>query len=78
MTLNASFNEVFFTDVRIPAGNIVGERGQGWLVANKTLIHERGSLGDPELIVSRLSQLLELMKNETIDGTRIIDKSVFR
>ncbi len=78
MTLNASFNEVFFTDVRIPAGNIVGERGQGWLVANKTLIHERGSLGDPELIVSRLSQLLELMKNETIDGTRIIDKPVFR
>jgi Acyl-CoA dehydrogenases len=48
MTLDAGFNEVFFTDVRIPADNIVGERGQGWLVANKTLVHERGSLGDPE------------------------------
>ena len=78
MTLNASFNEVFFTDVRILAGNIVGERGQGWLVANITLVYERGSLGDPDVIVSRLNQLLDLMKTETIDGTRIIDKPVFR
>jgi alkylation response protein AidB-like acyl-CoA dehydrogenase len=78
MTLNASFNEVFFTDVRIPADNIVGERGQGWLVANITLVYERGSLGDPDVIVSRLNQLLDLMKTETIDSTRIIDKSVFR
>ena len=78
MTLNASFNEVFFTDVRIPADNIVGERGQGWLVANITLVYERGSLGDPDVIVSRLNQLLDLMKTETIDGTRIIDKPVFR
>ena len=78
MTLDAGFNEVFFTDVRIPAGNIVGERGQGWLVANKTLVHERGSLGDPTAIVSRMNQLIELMKTETLDGIRIIDKPVFR
>jgi len=78
MTLDAGFNEVFFTDVRIPAGNIVGERGQGWLVANKTLVHERGSLGDPTAIVSRMNQLIELMKTETLDGTRIIDNPVFR
>jgi len=34
MTENANFNEVFFTDVRVPAGQIVGKRGQGWQVAN--------------------------------------------
>ena len=78
MTLEAGFNEVFFTDVRIPAVNIVGERGQGWLVANRTLVHERGSLGDPNKMVSRLNKLIELMKNESIDGERIIDKPVFR
>jgi alkylation response protein AidB-like acyl-CoA dehydrogenase len=78
MTLDAGFNEVFFTDVRIPAGNILCLRGQGWLVANKTLVHERGSLGDPTAIVSRMNQLIELMKTETLDGTRIIDKPVFR
>jgi alkylation response protein AidB-like acyl-CoA dehydrogenase len=78
MTLEAGFNEVFFTDVRIPADNIVGERGQGWLVANKTLVHERGSLGDPNKMVSRFKKLVELMKNESIDGERIIDKPIFR
>ena len=32
MTLKAGFNEVFFTDVTIPEGNIVGKRGEGWAV----------------------------------------------
>ena len=41
MTGDADFNEVFFTDVRIPATNIVGKRGEGWKVANATLTHER-------------------------------------
>ena len=78
MTLDAGFNEVFFTDVRIPADNIVGERGQGWLVANKTLVHERGSLGDPNKMIRRYDKLVNLMKSEILDGTRIIDKPVYR
>ena len=78
MTLDAGFNEVFFTDVRIPAKNIVGQRGEGWLVANKTLVHERGSLGDPERMITRLNLLIELMKNETLNGKRVIDHPVYR
>ena len=42
------FNEVFFEDVRVPKDQIVGERGQGWYVANATLKHERGMLGRSE------------------------------
>ena len=78
MTLDAGFNEVFFTDVRIPATNIVGKRGEGWLVANKTLVHERGSLGDPDKMITRLNLLIALMKNETMNGKRVIDHPVFR
>lgn len=39
-----SFNEVFFTDVRIPHENIVGEVNDGWRLAKVTLGNERVSL----------------------------------
>ncbi|MBR51492.1 MAG: acyl-CoA dehydrogenase [Gammaproteobacteria bacterium] len=78
MTLNAGFNEVFFTDVTIPGKNIVGKRGEGWAVANATLSHERGSLSNPNAMVSRLNSLIERMKDETIDGKKVIDIPVYR
>ena len=78
MTGAANFNEVFFTDVRVPAGQIVGRRGEGWQVANAILRHERGSLADPNAMQSRLNALTDLMKSETLDGRRAIDDPVFR
>lgn len=38
---DVDFNEVFFSDVRVPAGNLVGELNAGWQVANGSLGHER-------------------------------------
>ncbi len=78
MTGDSHFNEVFFTDVRVPKHQIVGERGQGWLVANAVLLHERDNLGDPDATLLRLNTLVDLMKNETVDGRRVIDNPVFR
>ena len=78
MTLKAGFNEVFFTDVTIPESNIVGKRGEGWAVANATLGHERGSLTDPNATMNRVSSLVEIMKKETIDGTKLIDMPIYR
>ena len=78
MTLNAGFNEVFFTDVTVPEENIVGKRGEGWAVANATLGHERGSLSDPNAMMNRLNSLIERMKYETINGKKIIDNEVYR
>lgn len=78
MTGQAEFNEVFFTDVRVPKANVVGGRGRGWQVANTTLKHERGMLGDPNATEARLKDLIALMGAETVDGQRIIDNPVFR
>ena len=73
MTLNPNFNEVFFTDVRVPAHQIVGRRGDGWMVANVILRNERNSLADPNISLARLNALAEIMKTETVDGRRLID-----
>ncbi|HEX3699821.1 MAG TPA: acyl-CoA dehydrogenase family protein [Phenylobacterium sp.] len=78
MTGQAEFNEVFFTDVRVPKANVVGGRGRGWFVANTTLKHERGMLGDPNATEARLESLIQLMKSETVGAERIIDNPIFR
>jgi alkylation response protein AidB-like acyl-CoA dehydrogenase len=78
MTGQAEFNEVFFTDVRVPKANVVGGRGRGWFVANTTLKHERGMLGDPNATEARLNSLIELIKSETVSGERLIDDPILR
>jgi alkylation response protein AidB-like acyl-CoA dehydrogenase len=45
MTGEAEFNEVYFTDVRIPDSERLGGEGEGWHVALTTLMNERVSLG---------------------------------
>jgi len=78
MAGDSSFNEVFFTDVRVPKDQIVGNRGEGWAIANVVLKYERDSLGDPDISLRRLNALIELMKTETVNGERIIDNPVYR
>jgi len=78
MTGAANFNETFFTDVRVPKQQIVGQRGEGWMVANAILGHERDSLGNPNNTLMRLNALTELMKTETVNGERMIDNPVYR
>src|SRR6266436_9586969 len=41
MNGHASFNQVFFTDAKVPKENLVGSVGDGWKVAMTTLAHER-------------------------------------
>jgi alkylation response protein AidB-like acyl-CoA dehydrogenase len=45
LTGHAHFNEVFFDDVFVPDGDVIGPVDQGWTVARSTLGNERISLG---------------------------------
>jgi alkylation response protein AidB-like acyl-CoA dehydrogenase len=45
MTGDAEFNEVYFTDTRIPDDEMLGNQGDGWRVSLTTLMNERTSIG---------------------------------
>jgi alkylation response protein AidB-like acyl-CoA dehydrogenase len=65
MTGEAEFNEVYFTDVRIPDSERLGAPGDGWRVSLTTLMNERVSIGGT--IVPRgsgpIAQAVRLWKN---------------
>jgi len=60
MNGHASFNQVFFTDAKVPVENLVGRVGDGWKVAMTTLAHERrgaDGLASPSKRVSRTGRI---------------------
>ncbi|MFP6656466.1 MAG: acyl-CoA dehydrogenase family protein [Myxococcota bacterium] len=78
MTGGFEFNEVFFNDVRIPAENIVGQRGQGWSVSRATLVHERNLIGNPFMMREAFDDLVELARTRLRNGRPAIEDSSIR
>ena len=65
MTGVHTFNEVFFTDVRIPVENLVGDENEGWGLAKVTLSNERVSLSGEGALWGRgptANDLLDLVR----------------
>lgn len=72
----SSFNEVYFTDVRIPDSQRLGEVGQGWEVSLTTLMNERLSIGSG--MSTGFPELFRFCMEAEIDGRPAVEDSAVR
>ena len=61
-------NEVFFTDVRVPVENLVGEENKGWTCAKYLLTYERTNIAGVGLSVAALERLKRVAAQQTRNG----------
>jgi alkylation response protein AidB-like acyl-CoA dehydrogenase len=73
----SGFNEVFFSDVRVPDANRLGGVGDGWRVALTTLMNERVAIGGGTGS-GRFRDLLKLARESTRNGRSAIEDSAVR
>ncbi|HJT05830.1 MAG TPA: acyl-CoA dehydrogenase family protein [Stellaceae bacterium] len=75
---HSHFNEVFFSDVRIPDSQRLGAPGQGWQVSLTTLMNERLAVGEapgPDFgEIFELARSLELEDGRALDNAAVRDK----
>ena len=57
-------NEVFFDNVRVPAGNLIGEENRGWTYAKFLLTHERSGIAPAHISRRNLESLKEMATDE--------------
>lgn len=70
-------NEVFFTDVRVPVANLVGEENQGWTIAKYLLTHERTNIAGVGASKRALADLRELAARTTRGGKPLSEDPIF-
>jgi alkylation response protein AidB-like acyl-CoA dehydrogenase len=76
-TGHAHFNEVFFTDVKVPKANLLGPLNEGWKVCTTTLMNERHSAGNRNN-VAQIERLLQLAKELDHHGRPAWEDPVIR
>ncbi len=77
MSGDSGFNEVYFTDVRIPDSQRLVEVGQGWQVALTTLMNERASIGGSPVRVG-FDAVFRLAQKVMIDDRPAIENGHVR
>ncbi len=70
MTGGSEFDEVFFTDVVMPADSLLGPLNEGWGVGMATLTNERGSIGAAQISMQRRLDAMIAMGSPKHEGDR--------
>ena len=80
MSGDSGFNEVFFTDVRVPVENQLGDINNGWRVGLTALMNERANLGASVYVSFKetMSRLVEHCQTRRRDGRVLADDPLVR
>ncbi len=80
ITGEKEFNEIFFTDVRVPVEATLGPVNEGWRVAMTTLAYERGTVAKLHLGTrAKIRRLIDTAKTTPLgDGRNATDDPILR
>jgi alkylation response protein AidB-like acyl-CoA dehydrogenase len=80
MSGDSGFNEVFFSSVRVPVSQVLGEVNQGWTTAITALMNERANLGTGIQVVFKRNLVALIARSHTIErnGRRVSEDPVVR
>lgn len=82
LTGEYGFTQTFFNDARIPADCLMGEEGEGWKVAMRTLEYERGARGGQAggyvMTYPDITQVVDLAKRATYAGKPALEDPLIR
>ncbi|MEN8891876.1 MAG: acyl-CoA dehydrogenase family protein [Planktotalea arctica] len=73
----AEVNEVWFTDVKVPVENLVGEENKGWTYAKYLLTHERTNIAGVGFSNAGLEAVKRIAKAEMSGGKPLIENPHF-
>jgi alkylation response protein AidB-like acyl-CoA dehydrogenase len=72
-------NEVFFTDVKVPVQNLIGEENKGWTYAKYLLVQERTSIGGVPESKKKAAHIKMIARAErNADGGALMDDPAFQ
>jgi alkylation response protein AidB-like acyl-CoA dehydrogenase len=70
-------NEVFFTDVKVPVENLVGEENKGWTYAKYLLTHERTNIAGIGGTLAAFAELKAIARTQTKAGRPLVQDPWF-
>ncbi|MEE9375982.1 MAG: acyl-CoA dehydrogenase family protein [Rhizobiaceae bacterium] len=70
-------NEVWFTDVKVPITNLVGEENKGWTYAKYLLVHERSGIAGVGDALASIEHLKHIANDQKKDGKPLAQDPMF-